>query len=499
LTDTSARQSNRRFLALSRRQGLISYELAVIGVTLVVLAYLISREQNGPRASLILPWAAIVAVVVLLPIPFWRSVELGMDFPILIAAAFLFSPLTAALVAFIGSFDPRELRRQVSIGQALFNRSQVALSVLLASMTFHRLGSLHSAFGVMVGAALISAIVDYCLNTGFVALRVSLAYGLTPRAVLKKMHTGRPAEFVVSYSALAVLGMVLAHLYLEVGFWAVPVVLIPLVFARQMFFRSRALEEAHRELKERELVMRTLSNRMAEERQDERTQIAAYLHDDLAQLLFRLSLQVDLARRHLKSGDSGAAEQDLDAIRETKNRTSELVRALIRDLHRSPLGRAGLAEALVSFTSDIGEGSGVRFHADIAPMGLPPAIQLLIYHIAREAAMNALKHSGAENVWIALQPVDDGVELTVRDDGIGFDAQGPGPEGHFGLAMMRERALVAGGVFAIHSATGEGTTITVRFPATYLQDAGGPANEAPPTDQIVPVAEPAPSRSAVSA
>ncbi len=278
-----------------------------------------------------------------------------------------------------------------------------------------------------------------------------------------------------------------------------PVVLLPLVFARQMFFRSRALEEAHRELKERELVMRTLSNRMAEERQDERTQIAAYLHDDLAQLLFRLSLQVDLARRHLKAGDSATAEQDLDAIRETKNRTSELVRALIRDLHRSPLGRAGLAEALVSFTSDIGEGSGVRFHTEIAPMGLPPAIQLLIYHIAREAAMNALKHSGAENVWIALQPVDDGVELTVRDDGIGFDTQAPGPEGHFGLAMMRERATVAGGVYSIESAPGAGTTITVRFPATYLQDAGETSDDAPPSDQIVPVAEPAPSRAAVSA
>ncbi len=303
----------------------------------------------------------------------------------------------------------------------------------------------------------------------------------------------------MSYLGLGVLGVLLAHLYESVGFWSVPAVLMPLVFARQMFFRSRALEEAHRELKERELVMRTLSNRMAEERQDERTQIAAYLHDDLAQLLFRLSLQVDLARRHLKSGDAATAAQDLEAIRETKNRTSELVRALIRDLHRSPLGRAGLAEALVSFTSDIGEGSGVRFHTDITPMGLPPAIQLLIYHIAREAAMNALKHAGAGNVWIALQPVDDGVELTVRDDGIGFDAQAPGPEDHFGLAMMRERATVAGGVFAIDSAAGEGTTITVRFPATYLQDAGQAPEETPPSDQIVPVAEPAPSRAAVSA
>jgi signal transduction histidine kinase len=494
-----ARPNEKRVFGLTLHQGLVLYQCAVTSVTLAAVTYLIAFEHHPPRLSLVLPWAAVVAVVVLLPVPFWRSVELGMDFPILIAAGFLFSPLAAALIAFVGSFDPRELKRQVSVGQALFNRSQVASSVLLASATFHGLASNRSPLAIMAGAAFLSAMVDYSLNTGFVALRVSLAYGLSPLTVLKKMHTGRPAEFVISYSALAVLGMVLAHLYLRVGFWSVPVVLIPLVFARQMFFRSRALEEAHRELKERELVMRTLSNRMAEERQDERTQIAAYLHDDLAQLLFRLSLQVDLARRHLKTGDSTAAEQDLDAIRETKNRTSELVRALIRDLHRSPLGRAGLAEALVSFTSDIGEGSGVRFHTDIAPMGLPPAIQLLIYHIAREAAMNALKHSGAGNVWIGLQPVDDGVELTVRDDGIGFDTEAPGPEGHFGLAMMRERATVAGGVYSLESTPGHGTTITVRFPAAYLQDAGETSDDAPRSDQIVPVAEPAPSRAAVSA
>jgi len=475
------------------------YQLAVVGTAWGVWGYLMARHHEAFSVWPLLPWIAVVAVVALLPVTFWRGIELGMDFPILIATGFLFSPLISGLIAFVGSFDPRELKREVSLGHALFNRSQVASSVMLASGAFHWLGSLRSPLGIMAGAALVSAVVDYSLNTGFVALRVSLAHGISPLAVLKRMHTGRPAEFIINYAALAVLGLVLAHLYLRVGFWSVPVVLLPLVFARQMFFRSRALEEAHRELKERELVMRTLSNRMAEERQDERTQIAAYLHDDLAQLLFRLSLQVDLARRHLKAGDSATAEQDLDAIRETKNRTSELVRALIRDLHRSPLGRAGLAEALVSFTSDIGEGSGVRFHTEIAPMGLPPAIQLLIYHIAREAAMNALKHSGAENVWIALQPVDDGVELTVRDDGIGFDTQAPGPEGHFGLAMMRERATVAGGVYSIESAPGAGTTITVRFPATYLQDAGETSDDAPPSDQIVPVAEPAPSRAAVSA
>src|SRR5205809_3967721 len=144
------------------------------------------------------------------------------------------------------------------------------------------------------------------------------------------------------------------------------------MFARQVFFRSKALEEAHVELQAREQVLEQLSNRMAEERQDERAQIAAYLHDDLAQLLFRLSLQVDIAKRHLKNADPTEDEKDIEQIRETKNRTNELVRALIRDLHRSPLGRKGLAEALKSFTEDVGRGSGVSFFTDVAELPLSP-------------------------------------------------------------------------------------------------------------------------------
>ena len=64
-----------------------------------------------------------------------------------------------------------------------------------------------------------------------------------------------------------------------------------------------SVEEAHVELQEREEILRELSNTMAEERPDERLQIAGYLHDDLAQVLFRLSLQVDIARKLLDKQD----------------------------------------------------------------------------------------------------------------------------------------------------------------------------------------------------
>src|SRR5204862_7668621 len=135
-------------------------------------------------------------------------------------------------------------------------------------------------------------------------------------------------------------GAIIVQLQTAVGAWSVAAFILPLVFARQMFFRTMALEEAGKELKDREQVLRALSNRMAEERQDERMQIAAYLHDDLAQMLFRLSLQVDIASRLLEQNKIEEVRETLSEVRETKNRTSERIRALVRDLHRSPLGRA---------------------------------------------------------------------------------------------------------------------------------------------------------------
>ncbi|OFW78993.1 MAG: hypothetical protein A2Z48_05095 [Actinobacteria bacterium RBG_19FT_COMBO_70_19] len=239
-----------------------------------------------------------------------------------------------------------------------------------------------------------------------------------------------------------------------------------------MFFRSKALEEAHRELQDREQLLRALSNRMAEERQDERLQIAAFLHDDLAQHLFRLSIQVDVARRHLAAGKLDETELSLEEIKETKNRTSDRIRALIRDLHRSPLGRAGLAEALHSFIAETARDSDVRVHTDIDELPLPPPIALLLYHIAREGVMNALKHAQAQNVWVTVKPVDDEVKLVLRDDGIGFDTADSAPEGHYGLTMMRERALVAGGTIEMRSAPGQGTTITVQIPTSWLAPEG---------------------------
>ncbi len=452
--------------------------LAVVLPTLLGLVLNAVQEWREFEPELI-SWVVLIAVVELLPASTWSGVQVSLGFPLLAAAAIVYPPGVAATVAFLGSFDPRELKRDISPLRALFNRSQVTLAVLAASAVFHFLSGVDQPLVYMIPAALVATVVDYAINISLVSFIVAIVHQLSVGVVFRQLSRGQ--EFLVSYVGLGLVGTVLAKLYVlpGVGFWSVAVVLAPLLFARQMFIRTQALEEAHSELKAREELLRQLSNTMAQERADERLQIAGYLHDDLAQVLFRLSIQVDVARKLLDKKDLMSLGEQLDKIRESKQDTSDRVRALIRDLHRSPLGAKGLSEAVESFVDEVGRESGVVFHHDVENIDLPAPIALLIYHIAREAVMNALKHAGATDMWIMVRQRDDDIELRIKDNGMGFDTGAPGPEGHFGMSMMRERAQVGGGTFEVESAPGEGTTITVKFPIALLQmesQSGGGGN-----------------------
>src|SRR5689334_20977910 len=82
-------------------------------------------------------WAVLVAGVELLPVATWRGLTLSVGFPLLMMIAILYPPGAAGAIAFLGASDPRELRGEVSLTTALFNRSQVALSVMAAGAVFH--------------------------------------------------------------------------------------------------------------------------------------------------------------------------------------------------------------------------------------------------------------------------------------------------------------------------------------------------------------------------
>jgi Signal transduction histidine kinase len=463
-------------------------EALVVLPSLALIALFIWRDADQFRWAA-LSWAVLIGAIELLHAPTWRGLTISVGLPLMMLVAFLYPPGVAGVITWLGASDPREFKGQVSIGVSLYNRSQVALSVVAASFTFHSLADFsRSPLWILFVAAAAASIADYLVNASLVTLFMSTKLRASVATVVRQLTIGSVRDFFISYLGLGVLGLTLAKFYVHAGLWSVPAYLAPVIFARQAFFRARALEEAHEELQQREEILRELSNTMAEERADERLQIAGYLHDDLAQVLFRLSLQVDVARKLLERDDLDELSRQLDKIRNSKQETSDRVRALIRDLHRSPLGAKGLSEAIESFTDEVGRDGSTRFHRDIADIALPAPIALLVYHVAREGVMNALKHAHATDMWIGVREDDDDIVLELRDNGVGFDTSAPGPEGHFGMAMMRERAKVGGGSIDAQSAPGEGTTITVRFPIALLQRDQPPAgvSDAPPANRAIP-------------
>src|SRR3954447_3434399 len=119
-------------------------QLGVVIPTIAGAAWLIAKDPEALHPELFI-WAAIVAMVELLPVPAWRGMPLSVGFPILIAVGFIYpDPIAAGLTALVGSLDPREFRGEVNLLRALFNRCQIALSVFVASALFHSVATIDS-------------------------------------------------------------------------------------------------------------------------------------------------------------------------------------------------------------------------------------------------------------------------------------------------------------------------------------------------------------------
>src|SRR5262245_29995927 len=116
------------------------FAIALVAPVVLLIVNFVRLEWSEFNAALIL-WVLLVGAVELLPAPAWRGIHVSLGFPILTAVAFIYPPGWAAAVAFIGSTDPAEFKHETTLLKALFNRSQVALAVFLASATFHALAS----------------------------------------------------------------------------------------------------------------------------------------------------------------------------------------------------------------------------------------------------------------------------------------------------------------------------------------------------------------------
>jgi signal transduction histidine kinase len=138
------------------------------------------------------------------------------------------------------------------------------------------------------------------------------------------------------------------------------------------------------------------------------------------------------------------------------------------DLRASMLEGQDLPTALQSGARLWTAGSAVEVEVDISgqPAGLPQDFEQHLLRIAQEAVANALKHAGANKIWVKLHLEARKLYLRIKDDGRGFDQEGAFASlgGHFGLLGMRERAERLGGQLRLASHPGEGTEVEVSVP-----------------------------------
>jgi len=230
----------------------------------------------------------------------------------------------------------------------------------------------------------------------------------------------------------------------------------------------RAVAERCREAIEKARLRAENSRLEAEARraeEDERRRIARELHDEAAQSLLALRLELELMER-----EAGAnLRPRLAETRRIAERTVEEIRRIIAALSPEVLERLGLPAAVRQLAVRFRKTHPATLRLRISGSwdGFPRQIQEVIYRVAQESLQNIAKHSQATHVNLFLREADKSIRLSVTDNGAGFGAETASSKPMtFGLAGMRERAALLGGRLAIRSAPGKGTTISLDLPAS---------------------------------
>ena len=239
--------------------------------------------------------------------------------------------------------------------------------------------------------------------------------------------------------------------------------------------QQRALQ-AERDLLERQVRERTaslteLATHLQQVREQERGHLARELHDELGALL--TAAKLDVARLKSRLGTPAPeVAQRLQHLTETLNSGIALKRRIIEDLRPSSLTNLGLSASLEILAREFSDQSGVETLTSLEPVELDESRQLTVYRLVQESLTNVAKYASAHQVEISVHAYGNVVEVTVRDDGKGFDMASVRPATH-GLAGMRHRVEAAGGRLTVTSTPGRGTRVMAVLPQSQA---------APPAD-----------------
>jgi signal transduction histidine kinase len=202
---------------------------------------------------------------------------------------------------------------------------------------------------------------------------------------------------------------------------------------------------------------------------EERERLAQDLHDSVTQSLYSLTLFARAAQEHANHQRWEHLGDRLADITESSVQALKEMRLLVHQLQPSALQQEGLLQALQKRLDAVEKRSGLD--ATIAAEGnvdLAESIEMNLYLLALEALNNALKHSGASKVAVSLKMTPKLVEMSIEDNGSGFDLVAVERKGGMGLANMQARVARMGGTISILPASETGTRVTIKVDPTMV-------------------------------
>lgn len=198
----------------------------------------------------------------------------------------------------------------------------------------------------------------------------------------------------------------------------------------------------------------------------ERNRIARDIHDSLGHSLTALNLQLETALK-LWQSNPAKAKTFLERSKQLGSQALQEVRQSVSAMRSDPIQGRSLEDAIASLTDDFQRSTGISpTCAIVLERPLSPELHTAVYRIVQESLTNIFKYASATEVHIQLQATTEQLNLTVRDNGRGFNVEANTTG--FGLQGMRERTLALGGQLIIDSTPETGCRITAYFPLPRL-------------------------------
>jgi len=233
---------------------------------------------------------------------------------------------------------------------------------------------------------------------------------------------------------------------------------------REISERKRAEER----LVDYQNQLRSLASQLSLTEERERRRIAWALHDHIAQPLVFARIKLGTIQQ---SGSSSEMVDSLGEICRLLDRTIEDIRSVTFELSYPPLYELGFEAAVEEWLNEqVRDRHGIRtrFVDDGRSKPMEDDIRAVLFQAVRELLVNVVKHAEAKSVTVTICKVAGDIEVTVKDDGVGFDVSHMearrGSTGGFGLFNIRERLEYVGGRFRVESAPGRGTWTSLTAP-----------------------------------